>query len=934
MCVASRDYVGSVIAIGLSETYAAVLTDGSVTIHAIESAEDSEDEWHVPPKGHQPEVTAMGMTSHFLVTGTSRGNILYHLLEERAVVNEYRHEDCGIRRIFPQPEGTRSIFEDDSHMVYLFNPVNDQVLPIPDFNGVVDNVVWDCEDTNLFALFDSNNIYVYSYLPVTISGPKISLLTTQTKNSGLSPILLANGQLTGQLQSGALEQVTLETHQALQDEAVRTGGPQALRRRFDSLLAMGDLKAAWEVAFNLKNDDVWHRLCNAALDAMDVDLAIWIFRNQGNASMVLSLERIRHIEDKNLLAGHLLVLKDGDYNTAQELFLRSSFPKAALEMRKDLKHWDEAMKLAQQLDPDSIGEISRKYAGMLEVRGDFPTALDYYQQAQDLCAGDPEVEAACQGGIARCTLHMGDIRRQIALASNNPSLCRECGSILESMNQLQDAAEMYEKGGLFEKAASIYIQNKSFQQVAPLMAKISSPKLHLQYAKAKEGEGKFQEAVAAYEAAGEMDSVVRLNLERLKNPHKAFAVVRKTRSSEGASMVANFCISNGDYSTAIEFLLLARRNQEAFEFAQAHNSMDAYVQFAGEGISSEEWARVARFYESSGRHDKAGDMWSNCSQYEAALRAYVKGGPEALDKAISMVGKANNPSLTNQLVDFLMGETDGEAKDHNYLFKLHMALGNYEQAAQTSVLIAKQEQEMGNYKLAHSQLFETFRELRSQKRRIPAELTRSLMLLHSYILVKTLARIGDHESAARMLIRVARNISKFPEHIVPILTSTVIECQRAGFRKTAFEYASMLVRPEYRNQLRPEYKRKIENMVRKPDKDAADAEEPTWPCPFCRTPGPETELECGNCRDVIPFCIATGKRCIVSDWGRCPHCHFNCRIQDLSKILVAESKCPMCSSKVTPNEVQKITDPVGLLREEEAAVEREANGSAQGEDSQ
>ena len=118
-----------------------------------------------------------------------------------------------------------------------------------------------------------------------------------------------------------------------------------------------------------------------------------------------------------------------------------------------------------------------------------------------MCVDDPEIGSACQAGIARCTLHIGDIRRgrQIALAANSPSLCRECGSILENMNQLQDAAEMYEKGGMFEKAASIYIQNKSFALVAPLMAKISSPKLHLQYAKAKEGEGKYQDAVAAYE---------------------------------------------------------------------------------------------------------------------------------------------------------------------------------------------------------------------------------------------------------------------------------------------------------------------------------------------------------------------------------------------------------------------------------------------------
>eukprot|EP00193_Tetraselmis_chui_P006636 CAMPEP_0177753690 /NCGR_PEP_ID=MMETSP0491_2-20121128/1597_1 /TAXON_ID=63592 /ORGANISM="Tetraselmis chuii, Strain PLY429" /LENGTH=282 /DNA_ID=CAMNT_0019268997 /DNA_START=33 /DNA_END=878 /DNA_ORIENTATION=+ len=282
------------------------------------------------------------------------------------------------------------------------------------------------------------------------------------------------------------------------------------------------------------------------------------------------------------------------------------------------------------------------------------------------------------------------------------------------------------------------------------MAKISSPKLHLQYAKAKEGEGKYADAAAAYEAANDMDSVVRLNLEKLKNPHKAFAVVRKTRSSEGASMVANFCLSNGDYQSAIEFLLLAKRSQEAFDFAQTHNAMDAYVKFAGTGVSSDEWVRVARYYESSGKHDQAGDMWTKCGQYDHALRAYIKGNADSLDKAINMVGKANNPSLTNQLVDFLMGETDGEAKDHNYLFKLHMALGDYEQAAQTSVLIAKQEQEMGNYKLAHSQLLATYRELQRQRKRVPAELTRSLMLLHSYILVKILARIGDHEGAARM----------------------------------------------------------------------------------------------------------------------------------------------------------------------------------------
>ena len=94
----------------------------------------------------------------------------------------------------------------------------------------------------------------------------------------------------------------------------------------------------------------------------------------------------------------------------------------------------------------------------------------------------------------------------------------------------------------------------------------------------------------------------------------------------------------------------------------------------------------------------------------------------------------------------------------------------------------------------------------------------NLMLLHSYILVKYLIPLGDHKTAARMLLRVAKSatvhleswscellcccgtaaccsmlvfvalmcgsvsrlvpvadITRFPAHVVPILTSTVVE---------------------------------------------------------------------------------------------------------------------------------------------------------------
>ncbi|CAN0246913.1 unnamed protein product [Ectocarpus sp. 12 AP-2014] len=224
--------------------------------------------------------------------------------------------------------------------------------------------------------------------------------------------------------------------------------------------------------------------------------------------------------------------------------------------------------------------------------------------------------------------------------------------------------------------------------------------------------------------------------------------------------------------------------------------------------------------------------------------------------------------LTHTLIDFLMGETDGVPKDPNYIYRLYMALGSYSQAAKTAIIIAKQEQDLGNYKVAHGILFETIRQLEDQGIHIPQSLRRSFVLLHSYILVKKMVRRGDHEGAARMLLRVARSISRFPTHIVPVLTSTVIECQRSGLRNSAFEYASTLMRQEYRGQIDKKYRRNIEAIVRRPNRD--EEPEPTSKCPISAAEVPITQLECPSTKDALPMCVITGQHMVKEDWCLCP----------------------------------------------------------------
>ena len=86
---------------------------------------------------------------------------------------------------------------------------------------------------------------------------------------------------------------------------------------------------------------------------------------------------------------------------------------------------------------------------------------------------------------------------------------------------------------------------------------------------------------------------------------------------------------------------------------------------------------------------------------------------------------------------------------------------------------------MGNYKYAHDVLLDTYKDIKSHNLKIPFDLNNKLMLIHSFQLGKRLVKMGNHLGAARMLIRVSKNISQFPSTTINILTTTVAECTQA-----------------------------------------------------------------------------------------------------------------------------------------------------------
>lgn len=59
----------------------------------------------------------------------------------------------------------------------------------------------------------------------------------------------------------------------------------------------------------------------------------------------------------------------GDADRAEQLLLASSRPSAAIELRRELGHWERAVELAEHLEPHALGGLALLRAQAMEAEG-------------------------------------------------------------------------------------------------------------------------------------------------------------------------------------------------------------------------------------------------------------------------------------------------------------------------------------------------------------------------------------------------------------------------------------------------------------------------------------------------------------------------------------------------------------------------------------
>ncbi|NXX60947.1 WDR19 protein, partial [Scopus umbretta] len=290
------EYLGTVASMHLNSDYAAALFEGKVQLHMIESegldAQEERETRLFPADDDKYRILCHALTSDFLIYGTDTGVIHYFYIEDWQYVNEYRHP-VSVRKIFPDPNGTRLAFIDDKSDGFVYCPVNDTLYEIPNFSPTIKGILWENwpMDKGVFVAFDDDKVYTYVFHKGAIQGSKIILAGGTEVPFSHKPLLLYNGELTCQTQSGKTNNIYLSTHSFLGN--LKDLGPNELTQMLTQTLMLKRFSEAWEVCRLLNDQSGWNELAKACLHHMEVDFAIRVYRTFGNAGMVMSLEQIK-----------------------------------------------------------------------------------------------------------------------------------------------------------------------------------------------------------------------------------------------------------------------------------------------------------------------------------------------------------------------------------------------------------------------------------------------------------------------------------------------------------------------------------------------------------------------------------------------------------------------------------------------------------------
>lgn len=83
-------------------------------------------------KAQETPIVNVAIAGDFLLMIDANGKLKYYLIEDNSIICEHKTQN-QIVKVFPNPSGTRCICIDNTGNGYLYNPIDDSMIFIPNF---------------------------------------------------------------------------------------------------------------------------------------------------------------------------------------------------------------------------------------------------------------------------------------------------------------------------------------------------------------------------------------------------------------------------------------------------------------------------------------------------------------------------------------------------------------------------------------------------------------------------------------------------------------------------------------------------------------------------------------------------------------------------------------------------------------------------------
>ncbi|KRZ78579.1 WD repeat-containing protein 19, partial [Trichinella papuae] len=845
--VTETDYLGTVKMILLNNEKAFVLCDGKLIIHSVgQHSMVTEQNCLIFPKfGNKERINCISLNADYVAYATDTGLMVFLFFDSFEPLTVLKHS-IGIELIATQRKGVKALFVTEKINIFAFDPITCEILEVNAKLEECNSLCWEqCSvEKDVFLVADHLQMKIFKYMKSAINETRVELLHCIALDAQESvPVLCSQGS------------VVILSGSDLQERVITTN--YKYQKQLENFPI--ELKSACQILH--ANKDVQSVLKN---DEKKTEAELWEIPSDATNTLEISVwYDISCCENRDQLRAHVAMIMQ-NYALAEKLYIDSFNSKDALQMYCDIMDWENALRLADQFFPEQIANISKEFAQELEQIGQYEKALQYYQsglaEAQkdnDSLLEKEEIIICCKNGIARTSLWCGEVKNgiKLALQSSDDSLLKECASILEQkMVLFNEAANMYARCEEYNKSAYLWLKSKNWSKLKNILHQVTAKQFYVQYAKAMETIKDYSTAAESYKKGDDYFNFIifklpsfRISMEHLNGLEEAVRVVQ----------------------------------EKALQLAKKKDKMEVFADTIGDDGDEEIYNTIASYFDHQGKKLLAGKFYMKAEKYHKAFDIFINDQCDkiSIKLAVECAALTRDRTIIDELLQFLTGEKDGIPKDPTYLFQLYTILERHQEAAKIAIIIVKDKQSRGQYRLARDVLFKLHQSLIQKHLPISLEMKTALMLLHSYLLVKSAVRRKLHPLAARLLIRIAENINDFAMHAVQIYTLTAIECWYSGMKSTAYKWAA----------------------VKREDTD--DSEMKT-PCPYCKAQLAESELKCTCCKNTIPFCIASGKHISDSEITVCVHCDFPAISAEYKKWIAVEKCCPMCGTTASVDSIQ------------------------------